>query len=213
MNFKAIASAVAVLCTLAAAPAQAALVTFEDVAVSAGTLTTDTDIVSGGFRFDSGSNHSHRSRDYFGGVANGSTIFTVDGFNGTNVLTLTQVGGGAFNLGSLQMAEHVIPSNGNASVVRLVGTLLGGGTVSTNLALDGIYDGAGGVADFQTFAINFANVTSISFSAISGSGDRGFSLDNLNTSLTNAVPEPTSLLLVGLGLVACGLARRRKTAA
>ena len=55
------------------------------------------------------------------------------------------------------------------------------------------------------FGSPWASLTSVSFS----SDVVGFSLDNINV---NAVPEPTSVLLVGLGLAGLLVSSRRKAA-
>ena len=64
---------------------------------------------------------------------------------------------------------------------------------------------------------NLASVTFTSFGGTSaglGGGGTHFALDNLNISLTSAVPEPTTDALLMMGLVAVGLGiRRRKMAA
>ena len=60
--------------------------------------------------------------------------------------------------------------------------------------------------DFQGDAVNFASVAAVSF-FVDGStlAALDMSIDNFKT----AVPEPTSLALLSLGLVAFGYTRRR----
>jgi hypothetical protein len=73
--------------------------------------------------------------------------------------------------------------------MTLVGNLSGGGTLTATFA---------GIATATLETINWANLTSVTFTATNDAA-----LDDI---ALNQVPEPASLLLVGTGLVA---ARRR----
>ncbi len=88
--------------------------------------------------------------------------------------------------------------------VQFVGYKPGGSTVTTNLVTDGIIDGTGPLADFETFTFGpeFSGLTRVEIPTI------GWSLDNLGIR----VPEPGAgaLALVGAAVLAVRF-RKRKT--
>ena len=98
--------------------------------------------------------------------------------------------GSVFGLLSVDLAEYstVVP---NAVTVQFVGYHPDGSTVTTSFTTDGIIDGTGPLADFQTFSFKGTGFTDLTRVEIPTSG---WSLDNLVVS-----PEPTggALLLVG----------------
>jgi hypothetical protein len=112
-------------------------------------------------------------------------------------LTFSFLDGSLFNLESMDLAEYstVVP---DARTVHIIGYRHDGTVVTTDVTTDGIIDGTGPLADFQTFYFG-APFTSLDCVAIPG---YGWSLDNLRVS----IPEPSSgsLLLLGC-LVFCVL--------
>ena len=98
--------------------------------------------------------------------------------------------GSLFGLSSVDLAEYstVVP---DATTVHFVGYHKDGSTVIADLTTDGIIDGSGPLADFQTFNFGpeFSGLTRVEIPTY------GWSLDNLIVS----VPEPTSVSLVLLG--------------
>jgi hypothetical protein len=121
-----------------------------------------------------------------------------------SILTLSRVDGGSFDLLSVDVggswedqaiwhrwADKVSIFDGSATVDV---TLLGQGAV------------------FHATNTNFLSVSSVVFSPTGsrGTSDFEFNIDNISLR-AGAVPEPESLALVGLGLLAI-VARRRKTA-
>lgn len=107
--------------------------------------------------------------------------------------------GSSFRLLSVDLAEFSI-LYAEAVMVRFTGYFADGSSVTTDLVTDGIIDGTGPLADFQTFYFGpeFSNLMRVEIPTF------GWSLDNL----VIAIPEPGSgaLLLVG-GLVCWALRR------
>jgi hypothetical protein len=103
--------------------------------------------------------------------------------------------GSVFNLVSVDLAEYstVVP---DAVTVHFIGYCFDGSIVTTELTTDGIIDGTGALADFQTFNFGpeFSGLTRVEIPTY------GWSLDNLVVS----VPEPGTfaLLMLGMGIAA-----------
>jgi len=197
--------------------AQATTITFEDHAVPSGTQTTcfsgpGCDLTSGGFFFDTLADHYHLANNTNlngANVDNGGTYFVTDAT--PSQTTFSQVGGAAFTLNSIDYAEWV--GTNSARNITVTGFQMGGATVSAGLVLDGIFDGQGGAADFQTFTFdstwtNLLSVRLVGSNALTGTLNY-FAIDNI--VVTEAVPEPATLTLVGLGCAY--VIRRRRTRA
>jgi hypothetical protein len=87
-------------------------------------------------------------------------------------------------------------------------TLLGGGTWSTlNFLNAGLSDG-GGIPD--PGAQLGAHVRSLSTAGCTGCSDSGFASGNYVPPPTTSVPEPATLLLYGVGLLAATATRRKR---
>lgn len=209
-SFRQIAQALA-LASIAFIPiAQAATVTFEDVASGIFPLP----VTSSGFNFT--------GTGAVGVTANGSECTPLCSSNGTNRLlapgatfgatsiTMSRVNGQSFLLLALDAAEMFSGfPNFDAAQIDYLGYLGANLVISGALVLDLINDGPGGVADFQTFTIaGSALVDRIVFTGAGGiGGNNAFALDNL---VTSSVPEPGSLTLVGLCLAGLVASRRRR---
>src|SRR5689334_20321623 len=89
---------------LAATPAAAATITFEDVAVPAGSDVLGGDVVSGGFVFDSNGDHLHRINNIL--ASNDSTNLGIHEFPGfDNIVTIRPQAGGVFSLNAIDFGE------------------------------------------------------------------------------------------------------------
>jgi hypothetical protein len=110
--------------------------------------------------------------------------------------------GSLFDLVSVDLAEY---STGQAYplTVEFVGYYPDGSTVTTGFTTDGIIDGTGPLADFQTFYFDskdWSGLTRVEIPSF------GWSLDNLVV----AVPEPSAGALLLLGTMALGALKWRK---
>ncbi len=189
-------------------PLRADVVTFDLIAppgnaVQSGTLTTQ------GFNFTSQSFHviDQPSLCAGGCVDDGSQYLAVAGPGLDSPVTVTTAGGQLFSVSGFDAAKLFLTPGGlsgnpNADSLDLLGTLSGGGTVSTSLVLS-----AEGL--FRTFTLTgFTNLTSLTISGTGGGDpDASWAVDNLAVL---AAPEPSTMLLVGCALLGA-LARLRST--
>jgi hypothetical protein len=111
-------------------------------------------------------------------------------------IMFSMANGSVFGLSSVDLAEYstVLPS---AVTVQFIGYHADGSTVASSFATDGVIDGTGPLADFQTFLFDSKDWSGLTRVEIPSSL---WSLDNLVV----AVPEPSmgALLLVALTLTA-----------
>ncbi|KQW50796.1 hypothetical protein ASC81_24175 [Pelomonas sp. Root405] len=159
-------------------------------------------------------------------AANGSTALAVGrvGLNPPSVapVTMTTALYASFRLTGLDYAElsNNFINGWSASSIEVTGMLLGGGTVSQTLSLDGINDGPGGGTDFETAVLagfwSTSDLVSLQFAGFIGADDnQAFQLDNIALDVTRVsqLPEPGSLALGGLALAAAWQTRRRAAVA
>lgn len=189
---------------LAVTPAQAVILDFQSLET-----TTPLEFNVGltytekGFTLDSGGS----STGFFSyGTQNinyaGSTTLFNNAIGG--ITPLTQVGGGAFTLSSIDLTN--LFNNSNTPVpVTFTGTVSGGGTVTQSFRTDAV------LSTLETF--NFTNFTNL----VSVDWNQGFpfhQFDNINvtpTASATSVPEPFTVL----GTIFCagyGVALKRKLA-
>src|SRR6266487_1624983 len=111
--------------------------------------------------------------------------------------------GSVFSLVSVDLAEYstTVP---NAVTVPFIGYRADGSVVNASFRTDGIIDGTGPIADFQTFHFGpeFSNLSRVEIPTF------GWSLDNLAV----AVPEPGtwSLIILGAGVATILFRRGRR---
>lgn len=127
------------------------------------------------------------------GLFTGSTALFNDNWEGTTVLTRTD--GGWFRLNSIALAE-LYPLE-EPYAVTFTGLLGDGSTVSQSFTLDGLFG-----AETFTFDATFTNLVSVSWLQ----SDYFHQFDNIDAS---PVPEPSTLLLFGAGLLAVAAGRRK----
>lgn len=100
-----------------------------------------------------------------------------------------------FDLLSLDVSEYSTASPTPVSL-QLVGLLAGGGTVSHNLVTDGIFDGGGPLADFQTVTLpaTFRNLSRVTVSMNPGGHIDNVRVMVLGQEILPAPPPPLPLL-------------------
>ena len=181
---------------LGAGQAQAVVIDFEDL--GAGISPEDQinppsgyPISSGGFTFTPGPNDASGLNDLHVGMpsfwpSNGTTVL----FSHDDVI-LTKADRGLFSLQRFDFSGWV----GNQEVsFSVTGIRSDSSTVTQLFNPDGLADGPGGVADFQTFDFNssWTDLVSATWTHTgSGTAQGLFGLDNI---VAEPVPEPNSIL-------------------
>jgi hypothetical protein len=203
--------------------AEASTITFEDLAIDDGAITGG-DRTSGGFFFDSATDHTHIVQNASSwGTGNGTHFMLIDDVGGTHPpatdpITFSASSGALFTLTSIDISEAgsvgsgPTPSGTSARKVSVTGNQFGGGILTATLNLDlNFVDGVPGNY-FQTFNFDPAvwkNLSSVvlqgtNATCCGGSGGNYYGIDNIVVG----VPEPATVALMGIGF-ACLLGRRR----
>ena len=163
--------------------------------------------------------HYHIATPGAGWLAdNGTNFMVVDYFLDNTTLNVYSTSGAAFGLQGMDLAEALIPGVSSCSALPLppyqvafTGYLAGGGTLSRSVTLDMICDGAGPQIDFERFAFDssWGNLVMLTIEQLTlrGTPFSNLGIDNL---ALQTVPEPNSVALVALALVATGFVRRRR---
>lgn len=140
---------------------------------------------------------------YPNGVTNGTNILVASGSSSPSV-TMMKTGGGAFDVASLWATGS---SSLGGGTIRLLGSLMGGGSVTTTLTV--------GTSFSQYFLSGFNNLMSLSFTSGSGGGYQaagaGFALDDFDlVGKPSPVPVPAALPLMLVGIGSFAFIRRRR---
>lgn len=196
MSFKSSALATITVVAALVGSAQAAVVTFAPLtSASLGPAGDGTTYLESGLTFTSSTVNPSAllhwgTADSYNADPTGVTLF--QNYPGQSMI-VTQTGGGDFFLNSFDLAD--VYNTGAASVILFTYTD-GTGTHSSNLTLDSL-------VGLQTFSFG---MTVNSFSLRQDSPY--FQIDNVAFN-DGHVPEPTSLALLGFGLVALRLGKRK----
>lgn len=182
------------LAALTATPAQAVILNFESLAHN-GTVTYPGPIYTeSGFTVTNSFNPSNPNSQAYS--VDGTN--TVNNYTGSAMLThtfsntsttLTQVGGGAFTLTSIDIADFGNRGWPQADTVNFVGTLFGGGTVTDSFTVDTNI----GVETF-TLNSNFTNLVSVQWTPVGTLAAIQFDNINVTGVAATAVPEPFTVL-------------------
>jgi PEP-CTERM motif len=119
--------------------------------------------------------------------SNGTNSLIFAGFNTGDYLAITQTGGGAFNVSNIDMSISWYDTNASETIYANGSPLILG---------QGI----------QTYNLNLNGITELDITGVPGNTGYWL-LDNVNNA--TGVPEPASMLLLGLGLVGLAGARRK----
>jgi hypothetical protein len=198
-----------VLCLLvASSEAHADTITFDPLQLTGSGFTHMDSYTEAGFTFTSVNNPGdafafasaqQNNLAYYAGSAG----LAVNNFNDFG--RLTAAGGAAFSLTSIDLSHFMRGSNGVPVVVTFTGNYVGGGTTVQSFTVT--------IFGFQTFNFDpsFTNLSSVEFGPTSARPFYQFDNVVVNQSLT-AVPEPTTMALLGAGLVGVAAKVRRRSA-
>lgn len=111
--------------------------------------------------------------------------------------------GGFFNLVTFELGEYSSFTSNDS--VTITGYKSSGNQITETFQLDGLFDGLGGINDFQLITLDatWSDLTRVEFD------DSAYSLDNIQLDISS-VPVPAAVWLFGSGLLGLvGVARRK----
>lgn len=198
---------------LCAVQAGALVVDFESIPASSAGTQLGTTVTTQGFTFTQfqGSNRIFSTDSTNPGLAANGTQYILDDTSPGSHFFITESSGAAFDLLSFDAAEAFAQpqqQTQNAVGIGLQANQVGGNVLQAQFLLDGVIDGPGGVADFETFTLpaTWVNLTSVHIAWASLPNQNPisvFAIDNFNV----IVPEPVTATLICAGVLI--LSRRR----
>jgi hypothetical protein len=211
MKSKNVLSLLACLCGVIGSYGQGTLqITFDGPPIqSPGTARIVTNYFESGMLFTATNPITHNI--YFVRNGGGDSGYPDDGTaylqRGPSSLLLSFTNNSVFGLLSVDLAEYSTVFSNEPVTVPFIGYEQGGSTVTNVFTTDGIIDGTGPLADFQTFYFtNFAGLTRVEISGPTDPlGGLGWSLDNLVVT----IPEPTAGVLLLIGVLTLGSLKLR----
>jgi hypothetical protein len=188
-------------------PAQAVTINFEELDITtSGSFGVDL-LSSKGYDFANPGSRVGISADDQPNVPNsGSQTLVAD--SQVSLVLMSRTDGTPFSLVELLIAEGRNTTTGffrfSATSVSIVGTLAEGGTVHTTFNLDLFAQES--PDDFELLTLSgFNDVLSVTFTGLGGSSGSSFALDDILV-----IPEPSTALLLGLGLAGLRVRRRQR---
>jgi hypothetical protein len=192
-----------VLPILATAPAQAAVMTFESLALNDNAIhNAGSTYTESGFTISYSGQigllyYGTQYRSYQGSTA----LFP---YSVNNLISLTKVGGGAFDLASIDLTDFTGGSGTQNTTFNFTGTRADNSTVNQSVTVDDL-------RGFQTFNFSgFNNLAKVEWQSNSGGGSNP-QFDNINVSAagTTSVPEPFTIIGTVIGGTAAVRIRRK----
>jgi hypothetical protein len=177
-------------------PANADVITFEGYAPNGGLTFIPPDYTESGFTL---SNTGQFAAAIFGDSSVGllgDTTASLD-WNGSEGSSITLTGPSPFDLLSLDLGAYSGAPNDQHTDITLTGNLFGGGTETATFSR---------LLSITRETVNWTGLQSVVFTATYYGG-----IDNIVTGGASTTPEPGTMLLLGAGIGALALVRRRNT--